>query len=749
MLFDDFKKRLYVFADSPDDIVIKSGSLLLTVHDELIEASLSQKDGNVIVTESGLSLPAERWIARRIAKLPMLADRILNYIPDEKNYVPVTGKFFSDFDDNIVQKIENVDTFALQHLEERTPGFTSVLYLTSDAGEGKTTLIDVMARKQAEKYKKGESDWLLLPVPLGGKPFIRFDDVIVGSLVNRLRFPFLYFDAIIELAKIGYISLALDGFEEMFIVTPSGEAISALGNLLKKLDSSGNILIAARKAYFEFKSLKAQGQLFDTLSSCDVSFCKLGIDRWGQDQFVAYAKKINIFNPSALYEQISKALPPDHPLLTRAVLVKRLCKIVNDSDNAEISSRLGLTTENYFRDFIDVIIEREVEEKWLDRKGDMATPLLSKVEHYLILSMLAEEMWTSSTSSLPATVFDMIAEIVCESLNKDAITTRQVIERLKQHSLIVNSPSTRTEFQFDHEEFRWFFLGERLVSLILEGKREVVRAIFRTASLPDFVLEVVSLGLKRSSLDLNSIISFIQNVALPEGHLSFVKENAGFLLILIGNNEEHDPIDASGFLLRSDSLKGKKLSNYTFKNCVILGTSLYDTILKHCSFESCEIDSFEVYSDSTQIQDVMLKHSLPTSVILNDSDDPYYEPEKIAQILLNQGFRCQGEIVCEHPEKAENIEENSWLIISKRALRIFLRQTQLNEELLRVKLGNDGNTFITVILPELLKHGILEEIIYRGGGKQHRYKIKIKMAEFEKAYAESKGKFELFLSYFE
>jgi hypothetical protein len=114
---------------------------------------------------------------------------------------------------------------------QRLAGVSSVIYLTSDAGEGKTTLINHIARFQAESYKKKETDWLLVPVTLGGRPFMRLDDVVVGELANRLKFLFLYYQAFLELVRMGVIVLALDGFEEMFVETSSGDATSALGNL--------------------------------------------------------------------------------------------------------------------------------------------------------------------------------------------------------------------------------------------------------------------------------------------------------------------------------------------------------------------------------------------------------------------------------------------------------------------------------------------------------------------------------------
>ena len=152
---------------------------------------------------------------------------------------------------------------------------TSVVYLTSDAGEGKTSLIDYLAVKQAEAFRAKQSDWLLVPIPLGGRPFLRFDDVVVSALVNRLRFQLLYYDAFLELVRLGVLVPAFDGFEEMIVERSSAEAISALGNLVGRLRSAGTCLVAARKAYFDYPSFGSQARLFDSVgSSEDVVFSR-------------------------------------------------------------------------------------------------------------------------------------------------------------------------------------------------------------------------------------------------------------------------------------------------------------------------------------------------------------------------------------------------------------------------------------------------------------------------------------------
>ena len=278
MLPQDFKRIIEAFADSPADLDLSRGQLIVQVRDELIEAQLIQREGDLWVEEGGEPRRAVSWLIQRVAKLPLLAERILAYVPASEHFVPPSGRLLDqpDFaaagtDEHVPDAARAIQTL----LDRKVAGATSITYLTSDAGEGKTTVINHLAREQAAKYKRRETDWLLLPVTLGGRAFLRFDDVVIAGLVNRLRFQLLYYEGFLELVKLGVVVPAFDGFEEMFVENSTGEAVSALGNLVRSLGSSGSILISARKAYFEYQGIGAQAKLLDGMRGEAVSFGRI------------------------------------------------------------------------------------------------------------------------------------------------------------------------------------------------------------------------------------------------------------------------------------------------------------------------------------------------------------------------------------------------------------------------------------------------------------------------------------------
>lgn len=485
--------------------------------------------------------------------------------------------------------VTNAEDTMLSILGRRPAGTASVLYLTSDAGEGKTTLINHLARRQAALYKQKVQDWLLVPVSLGGRTFMRFDDVIVGTLVNRLRFPMLYYDAFIELVKMGVVVPAFDGFEEMFIEGTAGDAISALGTLVNTLRSSGTVLISARKAYFEFKSLQAQTRLFDSLGDQSVCFARLALKRWDHPKFIEYAKKRGVAQGEAIHHEFAAKLGAKHPLLTRAVLVKRLLDVADTvSNRQELIQNLESNPDDYFQQFIGTIIAREARDKWIDKKGDVAQPLIAIEDHYELLANVAFEMWSNQTESLPAEVLDLVAEVFSESKRKDRVLSRQIVERLKQHALI--SAVNGQRFAFDHEEFYHFFLGEAIGALLTHNDIPALKHAFREGIVPNLAIDVAVRYAIRQGVPATKLVETVNGICAAEPRASFLKDNLGGVAIRFVEYAGGEPVTVKHASFPPEALVGRRFSNVEFHDCYFQSTSLERASLIRCRFLKCEFE---------------------------------------------------------------------------------------------------------------------------------------------------------------
>ena len=755
-----FKRTLTAFADAPADVDVRLGKVVAQIRDELIDASINFDGGNdnqLRITENGQQYSARAWITNRVARLPQLADRILASTAQTADqsarspFVVPSGMLSPDLSvgadivDELV--VPNAVEVLLDKASSPTPGATSVIYLTSDAGEGKTTIIAQAARTQAQRFKEKQVTSLIVPVPLNGRSFLTFDDAVIAAMVNKLRFNYLYFDAFIQLVKMGVVVPAFDGYEEMLVEGSKGEAISALGNLVQSLDSAGTIVVAAREAFFEYLSFKTQAKLLDAIGDRSASFSRLALSRWSKEQFCKYGERRLVDSPESIHAVVAARLKADHPMLTRAVLVKRLFDVIEDgADGAELARLLGSNPQDYFYTFVDAIVKREASEKWLSRvSGDLMVPLISVGEHHQLLSQIAQEMWQSSTSSLRHDVLDLIVDIFCGQSKKNAATVRQIKERIKQHSLLASDSSRGNAVAFDHEDFQNFYLGEALGSLLAAGSQSQLHAFLSVNLIPTSTIEQAIQYLIRQGADKDTAWNNIVAITASEAGFTFCKENCSGLALrlvecFVSGNEVQQ---LNGMFFSQGSLASRSISNVLFLKCQFQPTSLVESVFDKVEFRDCEFERLELAS-GLELQGSAFIHCKVDSLVLSHEEDQIFSPA-----LIQKGLRATGARVedAELPQPTAIQNDDERAKIFSRFLRVFLRSTYVDEEIIRLRLGKGfAATFFDSILPELLASKILEEVPWRGQGNQHRYKLVSSMASIESALEQSLGRFDSFIS---
>ena len=755
MDINEFRRVLTAFADEPSDVDIRLGKVIAQVRDDLIDATIvysSDQERSLQVIENEQRYPARTWLVNRVARLPQLADRILastSVAPElaaQSPFVVPSGLMSSDLASSGSEEVDQIVGDAVEALllkaTEPVPGATSVLYVTSDAGEGKTTVINRAARIQAQRYKEKKVSSLIVPIPLSGRAFLTFDDAVIAALVNKLRFSYLYFDAFIELVRMGVVIPAFDGYEEMLVEGSKGEAVSALGNLVQTLDSSGTVFIAARKAFFEYLSFRTQAKLLDAIGDRSASFSRLALSRWTREQFVEYGVLRKADTPAEIFDTVAARLGPEHPLLTRAVLVRRLFDVASlNQDRDALATLLGNKPHDYFFTFVDAIVKREASEKWIARvSGDVMEPLLRASEHHQLLSQIALEMWQSSTASLRFDILDVIVELFCEGLGKSPMVNRQIKERLKQHSLLAADASRGQALAFDHEDFQNFYLGEGLGLLLSRVASAEIQSFLSVNVVPTATSEQAIQYLTRHQVDLQPVLNTIAAINESETGFSFCKENCGALAIRLAECllMESGRISLQNMFFSAGSLASRKLKRTEilkshFQPSETANSQFEDVVFNHCVFERVEVQAGQPLLGCAFVDCKI------DSLIQGSDDDQIYEPALIAQSLRAAGATVGGK---EAPISDSTVSTDDRIKLLERFLRVFLRHTHVDEDFIRVRLGKSfAPIFFDQLLPLLLSSGVLEEAPWRGQGVQRRYKLLRPMSEVSAALEASGGTF--------
>lgn len=733
-----FRRVVTAFADEAVDVDLGKGRLVAQIRDEVIDATLLQKEGSIWVEERDReAIQAYHWIVTRLARLDQLADRLLNQLPNEPHFVDPTGHFLDDLDavpDGVEKSLSDASQAIKNALNNALVGVTKVLYLTSDAGEGKTTLINQVARRLASDYKKRTTNWLLVPITLGGRPFMALDDIVVAELTNRFRFN-LYYDAFTELVRLNAIVPALDGFEEVFMETGTGEAVSALGNLINLLGGSGRVLIAARKAYFEVRSFASQARIFDTIGTdAGASFERLSLNRWSKAKFCEYANKRGLSNPELIHDQISERLrDKNHPLLTRAVLVGRLIDVALEGDIESLLTSLAQDPEDYFFQFVGALIEREATTKWIDRsrRGDAASPLLTIEEHLSLLTQIAREMWVNQTDSLRADYIELVSDMFSTEHNKPAIIANQIHERLHQHSLLTTRGTGAKKIGFDHEDFRLFFLGQALGTEFIAADTRTLGTFLSVAVIPERTADAAISYVTRNKGDYRRMLGALENCANVALDTSYEKENVGGLIVRLLEKSSLRDVEIDKVHFPPEALQGRTIEDVVFRDCRFHQTAVDVASLRNVRFFNCYFERLELLPASEN-PGVIFEECSISSLLLLEKDEAFYNPDEIQRILRDARLCREPEVSSKRDSGHEiSIDDNTR--IAEQALRAFMRATHLNENVFRQRLGKNAPTFFDAILPHLLSDGILEEVDYRGSGAQRRFKLLTPMRNIEPA----------------
>lgn len=557
------------FADPGSELLFDKSQVVISVNGDLITAKLTAESGDVYVDEGNGQEPASKWILNRLARMPLLASRLRESVPATEYFVSPSASLLPTLETaSKDQVVETKDALSatVAALDARSPLETLVLYITSDAGEGKTSLINELARVQAQRFVDRNSDWLLVPIPLGGRHFLRFDDITVGALQNRYRFPFLYYNSFLALIKMGVIVPAFDGFEEMFVESSSGEALSAMGILVGSLESRGAMVVAARKAYFEFENLKTQERLFDTIRTMSVGFGKLELKRWSKPEFLQYCQNRRVGNAEALYQRVSERLGPTHAILTRAVLVKRLIDVAGKSDSLDkLLEQLHKSGPDFFSVFVRSLVEREANEKWIDRtgEGEAGSPLLTVDEHFELLSQIAMTMWEARVDYIKRDSLEFVSDFFCESSRKNAFQAQQIRERIRGHAMLIPSTNSPHALEFDHDEFRLFFLGEGIARQLHpsdERAKAEVFGMFRRGLLPRPAQHALIRRITRDTkTDPLTIVRALLDIGGMDTQASYAHENCSDILIRLLNGVDAGGIELGALAFSVDALRGRKL----------------------------------------------------------------------------------------------------------------------------------------------------------------------------------------------
>jgi uncharacterized protein YjbI with pentapeptide repeats len=343
---------------------------------------------------------------------------------------------------------------------------TDLIFLTAQAGQGKSSALRSFHQKQAQRYLLGQARRLTFYVDAQGRGLTNLADVLAREL-NELRIN-LPHSAVLSLVRRGLITLIVDGFDELVGARGTYEgAFSSLTTFLELLGGRGQIIAAARSAFFTEEYLSRPTILSGETGSHRVT--RLELVPWSANDRTRFFERAKDTSPMGLFgrsveDEFLAIQNSDHsdlltrPLFSRDVLIAT----IDGSSALSAASDLMLVST-----IADNYIAREVTEKLM---AQGRTPILSAVQLRTFFDDLAAEMWALETRELDLTTTRTLMELRCDSWMIDPSSTRIALDRVGTLPFLVAGTEGQHTVLFEHELFFSYFLSATLTGQVfMEG----------------------------------------------------------------------------------------------------------------------------------------------------------------------------------------------------------------------------------------------------------------------------------------
>jgi hypothetical protein len=739
--FDEVLDDFAAFADEEADAAVDSdGSFILQRNGAELSGMLRHgPEGQLLVEADGATIPYRRFLTHNLARLDVLAQRLVERRPAVPGFV--------DADVTLQRAAEDVvQAPGLELLDAEcanVPPFSSrVLFITADAGHGKTALLREHQFVQANRFIKGESHYLFWHLDLQGRQLLRLSEALMGDLAE-LRLSGLWMPAVVRLMRRGALVVGVDGFDELAAEQGGVDALGALASLVSQLEGHGAVVAASRRTFFDTDDYLRRGGMVRRGVPDPCQFDQIELNAWTEADVDSYFEHANfdgtkVADPAGMYEAILNALGGDrsHPLVTRPFLITQI---------ARASVLYGASPEEFLRapddpysgvaSVVSAFVKREVAEKWKVR--ETGEPFLSEEQHLQFLADVAEEMHRSQKDRLHIEIIETIATLLLDQWAIESKLRQQIIEMVRMHVLLVSPPGdSQVHRGFDHPEFRDYFIAYALrsrVAAVMSGgpATELVRFL-SISQLSDSTARYVCSMLDRNADTVGRLLAAMEATLVDEWKPTYLQQNLGTLIPFVLNDVEFaPPVNFGGKVIYSSlAFEGSHIDGVNFQNGTFVNASLRSARWSNVSLENVSLGDLQLDRDSTFSAVQLVRCNIDGVRIQVDGEDEAreYAPVRIRRALEEFGLIFIDE---ELPIGVEEDQEDSGDVrLTRKLLRMFNRTTIMSDDHLRKRFGTDFTLLESDLIPFLVDRGVFEERRWKGAGSHRAWTLAVGLDDF-------------------
>jgi hypothetical protein len=736
MTFDEFRADIAAFADDENDVLVeRGGQVLFRRNGNDIAARLCEDvSGSFTVDIDGVIFPYRRFIADYLAGMPMFAERLFNRRTGVDAFVDGPAKLESVYNGT---KQATALTLLDEECRTQSPFASRLIFVTADAGFGKTALLREYQMNCALKYLDQQSSFLFWHVDLQGRQLLRLSEALLGDL-GDLRISGIYMSGIVRLLRHRLLVIGIDGFDELAAEQGSTDALGALALIVKQMKDQGTLVASSRRTFFDTEDYLKRTKLLKRTVESECEFDQIHLQPWKKGEAVTFLHKYRLegkgfADPEVTYKQIECALGgEEHPMIGRPFLLSYIAKGL---------LRYGLEPATFLEkhsgpitgvdEVVQAFISREVAQKWISR--DTGEPYLTVDQHLELLSQVAEEMWESQVDRLSLEVIEAITATLFDDWGFSAERRQQSFNMVKMHVMLVPPPDSDGRFRsFDHPEFRNYFIAYSIAALFKCGmstpSKSRLGRLLSAAQIPDSVAQYTWLLVQSAEDNLKSDVAMLVSLIEDEWRPTFLPTNVGTLLpqLLDGRTPAEKIVIDKRLIYSGLMFEGVRLTNVQFVNGVFSKTSFADVEWSGVTFSDCELTDITLYRTSTY-RDVVFHNCNFHGVSLIDGEEETreYAPQRVAALLASLGITVTAaDIATVAPNNT--LPEKDFHKLARRVLRVFRRTTSLTNSIVQIKFKSDAAAIREQLLPLMERCGVVQGTVYHGSGSaQEGWKLEV------------------------
>ena len=385
-----------------------------------------------------------------------------------------------------------------------------------------------------------------------------------------------------------------------------------------------------------------------------------------------------------------------------------------------------------------MFLHREATQKWLLT----GKQLLTTEQHALFLQDLAEEMWLSNVEYVKEDYLQTLMEMFCEQQRLSPAYAKDCCEKAIHHAMLYKDGK---KFFFCHEAFRQYFLGKRIAQNIIDGRYDdsLVRMLSQNV-LHNAAIDAAAYALANKKVDYCDLLENLDLLKGGKSKISPISQNiGGILLAYWKENDEQTACVFTDLFFSTSSLKSCKLKNIHFSNCIIEELDAVNGIIENVVFENCSISTILLPDFSRQtLKCTFDAQSLPKHLHDFNHDEDEYSPPQISNLLVKCGANYTNIEVANTVDTNQK-EEILWAFC--KIAKLLYRRTGISGSLLNLKFGEKWHIVKKEYMPVYLERGLLISTNWQGQGVDNRYKLGIRMDNFEIAQRNCNGSFDDFV----